>query len=249
MCQGLKHTAKSCSACTTFSPESTNWNDFGIPHLPCTRMLDLHRRTSKNHFLNGGTPKGMVYTGKELFKWMMWGYRHFRKTLQILTQWQPLSDCSSAGSALQILFESMMNIWCFVPEQLHQLGFIFSSTSTNLAGEFLSWPQRVTNPSSSVEKPFEVYWFQTCHNILPDSTWKGIGFSPQIRPWVKSWILRNEHPNVSCFIPSLPRRIAPCSFQSLISTYHLAIQPKGIIIWSHPHPYSNPTPSPTTLNW
>jgi len=28
---------------------------------------------------NRGTPKWMVYNGKPLFKWMIWGYHYFRK--------------------------------------------------------------------------------------------------------------------------------------------------------------------------
>ena len=29
--------------------------------------------------INGGSPKWMVYYGKSLFKWMIWGFPHFRK--------------------------------------------------------------------------------------------------------------------------------------------------------------------------
>jgi hypothetical protein len=29
--------------------------------------------------INGGTPKWMVYEGKSIYKWMIWGYPHFRK--------------------------------------------------------------------------------------------------------------------------------------------------------------------------
>jgi hypothetical protein len=30
--------------------------------------------------INGGTPKWIVYNGKSIYKWMIWGYPHFRKT-------------------------------------------------------------------------------------------------------------------------------------------------------------------------
>ena len=57
-------------------------------------------------------------------------------------------------------FESMM--------KLRQLGFIFSSNSTNLAGEFLSWPRRsqilqVLNPSSRIESEDS-----TWNRLFPD---------------------------------------------------------------------------------
>lgn len=112
-------------------------------------------------------------------------------------------------------FESMM--------KLRQLGFIFSSNSTNLAGEFLSWPRRsqilqVLNPSSRTES-------------VP--TLPGLGFS-QIRPWVKtfrwcpefcamntplhanvSWESPRAHPKING--PSIQKPQGPMPQKPLIS--------------------------------
>ena len=45
---------------------------------------------------NGGTPKWMVYNGKPLLKWMIWGYHYFRKHPDPLKPQFPLA--TSLGS-------------------------------------------------------------------------------------------------------------------------------------------------------
>ena len=59
----------SCSNKTSEFP-----SDSHFPIFP-DRFPDPHIGVSKNR----GTPKWMVYNGKTLLKWMIWGYHHFRK--------------------------------------------------------------------------------------------------------------------------------------------------------------------------
>ena len=53
---------------------------------------------------NGGTPKWMVYNGKPLLKWMIWGYPYFRKhPYRLWDLWDDLSFfCAFHGSAFSL---------------------------------------------------------------------------------------------------------------------------------------------------
>ena len=65
----LRSTGSATSGCPAPSKGLKAWR------LEAQDHMDSHMGVSKN----SGTPKWMVYNGKSLFKWLIWGYHYFRK--------------------------------------------------------------------------------------------------------------------------------------------------------------------------
>ena len=53
------------------------WSGPGVVQDPFDEIFSLVKYMGVSK--NGGTPKWMVYKGKPLLKWMIWGYPYFWK--------------------------------------------------------------------------------------------------------------------------------------------------------------------------